>query len=236
MKNTLSEEEREKLILDNMALVRYIIKKYIFIADDEIDDLFQVGCLYLTKADSNFDPSLNIKFATYAGSYILNGLKRYKYEQPNKFHGLHFSRTMVSDMYKVSKYIKDNYDIDDTTRNIISEETGIEKNKIDKLIFSVESLDEKTNTEDKVTKAEYTVKYTEKGYEDIEFIMELEQTVKDLSSKLKGKSLEVLNYYTNYFINNGTSPTVTEASNALGVCRRTVLRALRTIKDIYYKD
>ena len=35
---------------------------------ENMDDLFQIGCVGLIKAIDNFDPSLNVQFSTYRGS------------------------------------------------------------------------------------------------------------------------------------------------------------------------
>ena len=36
---------------------------------ENLDDLFQIGCVGLIKAIDNFDPSLNVQFSTYRSSY-----------------------------------------------------------------------------------------------------------------------------------------------------------------------
>ena len=35
---------------------------------ENMDDLFQIGCVGLIKAIDNFDPSLNVQFSTYRSS------------------------------------------------------------------------------------------------------------------------------------------------------------------------
>ena len=56
---------KEKLINGNLKLVLSILKKYNN-RTDNMDDLFQVGCIGLIKAIDNFDLSHNVKFSTYA--------------------------------------------------------------------------------------------------------------------------------------------------------------------------
>lgn len=56
---------REDLINGNLKLVLSILKKFSGKVDN-LDDLFQVGCLGLVKAIDNFDTSYNVKLSTYA--------------------------------------------------------------------------------------------------------------------------------------------------------------------------
>ncbi len=56
---------REKYIEGNLRLVLSIIKRFSS-SNENVDDLFQIGCIGLIKAIDNFDSSLNVKFSTYA--------------------------------------------------------------------------------------------------------------------------------------------------------------------------
>ena len=47
------------------------------ISNENVDDLFQIGCIGLIKAVDNFDDTLNVKFSTYAVPMISGELKRY---------------------------------------------------------------------------------------------------------------------------------------------------------------
>ena len=67
---------KEKLINGNLKLVLSILKKYNN-RTDNMDDLFQVGCVGLIKAIDNFDLSHEVKFSTYAVPMILGEIKRY---------------------------------------------------------------------------------------------------------------------------------------------------------------
>ena len=55
---------KEKLINGNLKLVLSILKKYNNRVEN-MDDLFQVGCIGLIKAIDNFDISQDVKFSTY---------------------------------------------------------------------------------------------------------------------------------------------------------------------------
>ena len=67
---------REDLINGNLKLVLSILKKFSKKVDN-LDDLFQVGCIGLVKAIDNFDRSHNVKLSTYAVPMILGEIKRY---------------------------------------------------------------------------------------------------------------------------------------------------------------
>ena len=67
---------REKLINGNLKLVLSILKKFNRYVDN-LDDLFQIGCIGLLKAIDNFDLSYNVKFSTYCVPMIQGEVKRY---------------------------------------------------------------------------------------------------------------------------------------------------------------
>lgn len=71
-----SIEAKEALVNGNLKLVLSILKKYNNRCDN-LDDLFQVGCIGLIKAIDNFDLSFQVKFSTYAVPMILGEIKRY---------------------------------------------------------------------------------------------------------------------------------------------------------------
>ena len=71
-----NEYAKEKLVNGNLKLVLSILKKYNNRCDN-MDDLFQVGCIGLIKAIENFDLSFDVKFSTYAVPMILGEVKRY---------------------------------------------------------------------------------------------------------------------------------------------------------------
>lgn len=67
---------RNDLINGNLKLVLSILKKFTN-KTDNLDDLFQVGCLGLVKAIDNFDTNYDVKLSTYACPMILGEIKRY---------------------------------------------------------------------------------------------------------------------------------------------------------------
>ena len=56
-------EAREEFIHGNLRLELSVIKRFSS-SNENVDDLFQIGCIGLMKAMDNFDTSLNVKFST----------------------------------------------------------------------------------------------------------------------------------------------------------------------------
>jgi len=67
---------RELLVNGNLKLVLSILKFFCNKADN-MDDLFQIGCVGLLKAIDNFDPSYGVKFSTYCVPMIQGEVRRY---------------------------------------------------------------------------------------------------------------------------------------------------------------
>lgn len=67
---------REELISGNLRLVLSVVQKFTN-RGENLDDLFQVGCVGLIKAIDNFDPGQMVKFSTYGVPMILGEIRRY---------------------------------------------------------------------------------------------------------------------------------------------------------------
>lgn len=89
---------REDLINGNLKLVLSILRKFNG-KTDNLDDLFQVGCLGLVKAIDNFDSSYDVKLSTYAVPMILGEIKRYLRDNSS----LRVSRSIKDLAYKTLK-------------------------------------------------------------------------------------------------------------------------------------
>ena len=89
---------RDDLINGNLKLVLSILKKFNNKVDN-LDDLFQVGCLGLVKAIDNFDTSYNVTLSTYACPLIIGEMKRYIRDNSS----LRISRSVKDIAYKTMK-------------------------------------------------------------------------------------------------------------------------------------
>ncbi len=70
------EQARQELINGNLRLVLSIIQRFTN-RRENMDDLFQVGCIGLVKAVDNFNTDLEVKFSTYAVPMIIGEIRRY---------------------------------------------------------------------------------------------------------------------------------------------------------------
>ena len=67
---------RQELIYGNLRLVLSIVQRFTG-RRENLDDLFQVGCIGLCKAVDNFNVELEVKFSTYAVPMIIGEIRRY---------------------------------------------------------------------------------------------------------------------------------------------------------------
>lgn len=70
------QQARHDFIYGNLRLVLSIIQRFNN-RGENVDDLFQIGCIGLIKALDNFDPSHEVKFSTYAVPMIIGEIRRY---------------------------------------------------------------------------------------------------------------------------------------------------------------
>lgn len=70
------KEARETYIKGNLRLVLSIIQRFSN-NNENVDDLFQIGCIGLMKAIDNFDITQGVKFSTYAVPMIIGEIRRY---------------------------------------------------------------------------------------------------------------------------------------------------------------
>ena len=70
------EDARQQLIEGNLRLVLSVIQRFEKRGENP-DDLFQVGCIGLMKAISNFDPTKQVRFSTYGVPMIAGEVRRY---------------------------------------------------------------------------------------------------------------------------------------------------------------
>ena len=67
---------REKLINGNLKFVLSVIQRFTG-RGENLDDIFQIGCIGLIKSIDNFDITQNVRFSTYAVPMIIGEIRRY---------------------------------------------------------------------------------------------------------------------------------------------------------------
>ncbi|HEY8436900.1 MAG TPA: RNA polymerase sporulation sigma factor SigG [Haloplasmataceae bacterium] len=87
---------REQLIFGNLRLVLSVLKRFKD-RGENMDDLFQVGCVGLIKAIDNFDLKHEVRFSTYAVPMIIGEIRRYLRDNSS----IRVSRSLKDIAYKV---------------------------------------------------------------------------------------------------------------------------------------
>ena len=121
-------QAREEYIRGNLRLVLSVIKRFSQ-SNENVDDLFQIGCIGLIKAIDNFDSTLDVKFSTYAVPMIIGEIRRFLRDSSNP---IRVSRSLKDTAYKAI-YAKENLtkkNLREPTIMEISEEIGIPKEDI----------------------------------------------------------------------------------------------------------
>lgn len=134
-KNT-DENARNLLVKGNLKLVLSILKKY-HNKTDNMDDLFQIGCIGLLKAIDNFDLSHDVKFSTYAVPMILGEIRRYIRDN----NSIRISRSLKDIAYKTLKIKEDaiNNNEEEPTIEQIAKELNVTTYEV---VTALESLKE----------------------------------------------------------------------------------------------
>ncbi len=103
---------REEFIRGNLRLVLSVIQRF-GNRGENVDDLFQVGCIGLIKALDNFDVTQNVRFSTYAVPMIIGEIRRYLRDN----NAIRVSRSLRDIAYKALR-----------ARDALSERLGREPN------------------------------------------------------------------------------------------------------------
>lgn len=93
-----NKEAREEFIQANLRLVLSVIQRFTN-RGENLDDLFQVGCIGLMKATDNFDLTQEVRFSTYAVPMIIGELRRYLRDN----NSVRVSRSLRDIAYKALK-------------------------------------------------------------------------------------------------------------------------------------
>ena len=86
---------REDLVNGNLRLVLSVIQRFTQ-RGENLDDLFQVGCIGLMKAVDNFNPDLMVRFSTYGVPMIIGEIRRYLRDN----NSVRVSRSLRDTAYK----------------------------------------------------------------------------------------------------------------------------------------
>ena len=125
---------REEYIKGNLRLVLSVIRRFAG-SNENVDDLFQIGCIGLIKSIDNFDPTMNVKFSTYAVPMIIGEIRRYLRDN----NSVRVSRSMRDTAYKArhAQELMTRRNNPDPTLSEIAEEIGIPEEDI---VFALDAI------------------------------------------------------------------------------------------------
>ncbi|MBO5373583.1 MAG: RNA polymerase sporulation sigma factor SigG [Lachnospiraceae bacterium] len=126
---------RETYIKGNLRLVLSVIKRFSN-NNENVDDLFQIGCIGLIKSIDNFDNTLGVKFSTYAVPMIIGEIRRYLRDNASS---IRVSRSLRDTAYKAiqAKEMLAKNTCKEPTIQEIADSTGIPK---EELVFALDAI------------------------------------------------------------------------------------------------
>ena len=129
-------DARETYIKGNLRLVLSVIQRFSG-SSENVDDLFQIGCIGLIKAIDNFDLSQNVKFSTYAVPMILGEVRRYLRDN----NSIRVSRSLRDTAYKAlsAREFLTKRNLREPTIMEIADEVGISKEEITYAMDAIQS-------------------------------------------------------------------------------------------------
>ena len=130
------QKAREELVNGNLRLVLSVIQRFTQ-RGENLDDLFQVGCIGLIKSIDNFDISQNVRFSTYAVPMIIGEIRRYLRDN----NSIRVSRSLRDTAYKAI-YAREGLtrkNSREPTLMEIAQEIGISKEDITYALDAIQS-------------------------------------------------------------------------------------------------
>ena len=221
------EEAREELVHGNLKLVLSVVKKFNN-RKENLDDIFQVGCLGLLKAIDNFDFSHGVRFSTYAVPMIIGEIRRYLRDNSP----IRISRSLKDIAYKAlqfkEKYINEYQK--EPTIEIIAKELGEEE--ID-VVVALEAMQEPVsiytpifnNGNDEI----YLIDQIGDD-EDSENKKVLQMTIEQGLSKLNNRERDIINK--RYFLDK----TQMEIAEEIGISQAQVSRLEKSALKSIFND
>lgn len=219
------EVARQKFIFCNLRLVLSVVQRF-SAKKDNVDDIFQVGCVGLIKAMENFDENFNVKFSTYAVPMIIGEIRRYLRDNSN----VSVSRSLRDIAYKALQ-ARDKLSVnkpDDPTIDEIATEAGLSSRDV---LNALDAISEPISLYEPVYNDNTETVMVMDQIGDIKNSSEnfIEKVaLKEALSKLNSREKEIL--WLRYFIGK----TQVEISDQVGISQAQVSRleknALKEIK------
>lgn len=221
-----NDKAKDELVNANLKLVLSILRRF-HTTHDNINDMFQIGCIGLLKAIDNFDLSVGVCFSTYAVPLILGEMRRANRDSSS----IRVSRGIKDLAYKIMDYKEKYFNLngEEPTNQDISEALNIEEYFIS---YALDSLKEPLSI--------YTPIYNDSG--DTIYLLdqiankkptydkETMLSLKKAIASLKDREQEII--YNRYIVGK----TQTEISKELNISQAQVSRiesnALKNLKRL----
>lgn len=128
------QEARQEFVNGNLRLVLSVIQRFTN-RGENIDDLFQIGCIGLIKAMDNFDLKHEVTFSTYAVPMIIGEIRRYLRDN----NSIRVSRSLKDTAYKALQAKEKLMSLNNKEPTIIeiAKELGIPKEEV---VFALDAI------------------------------------------------------------------------------------------------
>jgi len=206
------EDLKNEFIRCNLRLVLSVVQRFSN-RNENMDDLFQVGCIGLIKAIDNFDTKFGVKFSTYAVPMIIGELRRYLRDNGT----LRVSRSLKDTAYQALKYKEANKD-----KNLSNKEIALKLGiKERDLNFALDSIVEPCSLYDQMYNDNGDSIYLMDQVGDEKNIEENwteKLSLKEAVEKLKGREKDII--IKRYYMGR----TQIEVANEIGISQAQVSR------------
>lgn len=128
------KEARQIFINGNLRLVLSVIQRFSN-RGENIDDLFQIGCIGLIKSIDNFDLKYEVTFSTYAVPMIIGEIRRYLRDN----NSIRVSRSLKDTAYKALQAKEKLMNLSNKEPTIIeiAKELGLPKEEV---VFALDAI------------------------------------------------------------------------------------------------
>lgn len=218
-------EAKERLIAENVNLIKSIVKRYLN-KGVEYDDLFQLASMGLLKAINGFDESFGVKFSTYAVPMIAGEIKRFMRDDGS----IKVSRTIKAAAKEINAFVQSytaEHGVQPTVK-IISQKFNMPESEV---VFTMGSshmpFSIYTQSDYKDEKSQYLLDKlsSDDKQEDIIDRMELRSAIANLSER--DRKVIMLRYFRDM--------TQSEVANMLGVSQVQISRIENRIMETFRK-
>ena len=220
------KKARETLIQGNLRLVLSVVQKFTN-RGENMDDLFQIGCIGLIKAIDNFDPVHEVKFSTYAVPMIIGEIRRHLRDN----NSVRVSRSIKDVAYKamqVKEKLIEKYQKEPTVEQI-AKELELPKSQV---VMALESIVEPVSLFDSVYSdggdAVFVLDQLGDSSDDSDWIDEI--AFKDVMQSLTEREKKILG------LRFMLGKTQMEVSREIGISQAQVSRIEKSVLDKIKND